>query len=462
MTTGRTGELWEIGPFSSYRYGKYRTRFWAGQDAISANTPRKSYPTVASMPGPKALRAQLTDMRDKLSDLRRRLRKARKDPARDDAYSALSWEYYSLREKYELAKKQEVKRRVDESVERKRLRRLLPPKPYTMTATRSSMPGLYAWHPSWGVSNPEELVSAGSEDYFPPLSQYEVKQNIRNSMMEKIFRKAYGSGFNPLVFLAEGRQALDMIFNAAKSINNALDAVRRFNLRAACYHLMVPISGVKSRENWYRKNMSDRWLELQYGWLPLLGDVKAGAEFLAEAAENPLPFRDKIVVRKVYAEKQVLPVAQRGLAYFNSRMLVVQHQIIIYKFVKAPTGVGIYGVAETAWEKLPWSFIADWFVPIGNLLKSLKTANQISGTVVETVKVDAVYLEPTMGLGYVLRRQALPIGDTLEVTYMNRTVGTELNPLSSATAVADSISNLKEALSWRRAMNAVALITQRS
>lgn len=281
-------------------------------------------------------------------------------------------------------------------------------------------------------------------------------------MMEKIQRKAYGSGFNPLVFLAEGRQALDMIFNAAKSISNALQAVKLRNLRAACYHLMVPISGVKSRENWYRKNMSDRWLELQYGWLPLLGDVEAGAKFLAEAAENPQPFRDKIVVRKVYAEKQILPVSKRFSAYFNSRMLVVQHQIIIYKFVKAPTGVGIYGVAETAWEKLPWSFVADWFVPIGNLLKSLKTASQISGTVVETVKIDAIYLEPSLAGGYVLNRHMLPIGDTLQKTYMSRTVSTELKPLSSATAVADSISNLKEALSWRRAMNAVALITQRS
>lgn len=280
-------------------------------------------------------------------------------------------------------------------------------------------------------------------------------------MMKKLQRKAYGSGFNPLVFLAEGRQALDMIFNAAYSIRNALIAVRHGNLRAACYHLRVPPSSVRARESWRRKNTSDRWLELQYGWLPLLGDAEEGAKFLAEAVNQPYKYRDKLVARRVYSQEEVLGNPQ-GVAFFRKRMLIIQHQIIIYGYTKAPTGVGLYGVAETAWEKLPWSFVIDWFVPIGELLRSLKTANQISGTVVETVKINAVYLEPTMAPGYQLTGTRLPIGSTLEKTTLKRTVSEDLKPLSSTDAVLQSISNLKEAMSWRRAANAVALLTQRT
>lgn len=480
MTTGNTGEIWRIGPVSSYRYGDVRAVNWSGGDAIDATHPRSSYPKVSEALGPRRARANyaailaeidsLKKERDRLAGMLRRHARRERRGLKQDLHrirqkirrvrKALAY-VRLLREK---AIKDEVERRRRASEERRKFRRLLPPKPFTKTFYHQVTPGVIGRHTSWSKTIPDALFASGAADYFPVVNSTYVDklpQDQRNKLLAKLQRKAYGSGFNPVVFLAEGRQALDMIFSAATSIANALSAVRHGNLRAACFHLGVTPSGVRSRELWYKKEMSDRWLELQYGWLPLLSDVKEGAQFLAEAAEQPQKYRTKLVGRRVYAVYE----NYRGTEprYYASRVNIVSHQIIIYNFSKAPTGVGLWGVAEAAWEKLPWSFVCDWFVPVGELLRSLKTASQISGTVVETYKVDSVYLNPTsQGSGYTVRSTALPIGESLERTYMRRTVTDEVKPIQSTEAVLGSISNLKEAMSWRRASNAVALLTQRA
>lgn len=466
MTTGNTGEQWLIGPFSSYRYGNVRFSNWSGQDAITPTTPRSSYPLVKDMPGPTAAQARLNRIQEDIEavaklppgpDRRKRLqalKRMRKHAIRDLASS-------KDRERQIRAEQRALRRA--QSAELRRRRRLLPPKPYTKAVTHRVTPGVVGRHSSWGSGIPDQLFAAGAESLFSPLSvtMANLPQEQRNKLLAKLQKKAYGSGFNPVVFLAEGRKALDMIFNAAYSIRMALDACRRGNLKAACYYLRVTPQGVRSRESWYNKEMSNRWLELQYGWLPLIKDVKDGAEFLAEAVNQPYKYRDKLVARKVYALHERSP--STSSRYYARRVITVQHQIIIYNYSKVANGVGFYGVAEAAWEVLPWSFVYDWFVPVGSLLASLKTASLISGTVVETVKLNAIYLEPTSyGSGYVVKSTMLPLGESQEEMYIKRTVAEDIKPLSSATAVKDSISNLKEALSWRRAANAVALLTQRA
>lgn len=479
MTIGNTGEIWRIGPFSKHRYGDMRSTSWSGGDAIDASHPRSSYPTVSEASGPKKARASIafvnTELeslkkdraliRQQLSTATRRERRGLKQALvklreRLSNVRARIAYHHALREK---AVKVELERRRLEKESRRKSRRLLPPKAFSKTYVHQVTPGIIGRHPSWSKNTPDQLLGQGAGDYFPPINSSwldKLPAMHRNKMLAKLQEKAYGSGFNPVVFLAEGRQALDMIFNGAKSIANALVAVRRGNLKAACFHLGITTSGIRSRELWYKKEMSNRWLELQYGWLPLLKDVEEGAKFLAESSQNPYQYRTKLVARRVFAHPE--NITSPAVRYYAQRMNIVSHQIIIYNFSKASTGVGLWGVAEAAWEKLPWSFVFDWFVPVGALLQSLKTASQLTGTIVETYKVDSVYLQPTCGSGYIVRSTALPLGESMERMYMRRTVAVELTPLTSAASVWNSTSSLKEAISWRRAANAVALITQRA
>lgn len=137
---------------------------------------------------------------------------------------------------------------------------------------------------------------------------------------------------------------------------------------------------------WLRKDMLrgdwlfDRWLELQYGWKPLLSDVLGACQHLAETelrADWP-PCTVKSVIRE--KDRVVTPLTESVniLKFDLEKIEDVEHKAMIrldFEPDLAPQGLaaelGITNPLELAWELLPWSFVADWFIPVGDYLSSL-------------------------------------------------------------------------------------------
>lgn len=109
------------------------------------------------------------------------------------------------------------------------------------------------------------------------------------------------------------------------------------------------------------------------------------------------------------------------------------------------------------WEKTPYSFIGDWFVPIGAYLQSMNTLTGIVGTFILSVKAEKI------GEGIQLNNaritSAIPqLGDNRQVTgYMYREVSQ--SPIVPKPL---SLARPGEALSKERTVNAIALIGSRA
>jgi hypothetical protein len=132
------------------------------------------------------------------------------------------------------------------------------------------------------------------------------------------------------------------------------------------------------------------WLEYTYGWKPLVSDVFAQAENLAHFLTQR-----QGVIREARASAKDLLVSIEKQPAVNSdwsKEKTVRSRVRISYTVryKCPTGspsfVDTFGLNNpliVAWELLPFSFVADWFIPIGDFLSGLTATSGLpfhSGT----------------------------------------------------------------------------------
>jgi len=127
----------------------------------------------------------------------------------------------------------------------------------------------------------------------------------------------------------------------------------------------------------------ETWLEYSYGWKPLLYDVYGHARALAETSVERAN-----VVRHVTGRSKTTSAKTVDSILVNSPLTGTDHYLkrrsddrrwveygVAYKLQAGETNVfsqfGIDNPMEVAWELVPFSFVADWFIPIGDYLKSL-------------------------------------------------------------------------------------------
>ncbi len=274
-------------------------------------------------------------------------------------------------------------------------------------------------------------------------------------LIGRLRTKVAGSSFNAGVFLGELKESLGTIRQASERIALALAAVSGGQLKLAAraltagttqYHL-VPKKIKASRD------ISDNWLQLQYGWLPLLGDVHDAAEFLAHQLNVGLQQRVTVSVTQYTGSfTNSSPGNILGPLDESTRVFYTRKSIIaLLKEVDVPQLSGLLDPLSVAWELTPYSLVADWFIPIGNWLSARGLQQSLSGTFVISEKRSATI----QGLRLNSANHASNPQDYWHrFGSFNRTVSYSL-PIPTPHLVP-----LSEAFSWKRAANAVALLTK--
>lgn len=199
--------------------------------------------------------------------------------------------------------------------------------------------------------------------------------NDRIKLVVKLGSKVRGHSFNPLVTLGEGRESLNMVLNAASRISSALINVKMGNFARAFNALNLgKVKGVSSR-----RTLSSNWLELQYGWVPLLSDIKAGAEAFASL------YNEEKSVYVVGMTKKGRIYSAPGYTCEGGAWAKQRMKVIVQRNNTSALSPSIIDPAIVAWELLPLSFVADWILPIGNYLEALDVVRSLEATYVTSV-----------------------------------------------------------------------------
>lgn len=308
----------------------------------------------------------------------------------------------------------------------------------------------YAVYPNGAEGLIFGFANAGnwrSRDLFDANDQLALVGKLKESMQ--------GSDFNLAVFLGEGHQTLELIADTASRLHKAYQAVRKGQLLKAANVLVPgttmrrgfpPVSPLRGKQ--LKNSLADYWLELQYGWLPLLGDAESAAQSLAHALNSPLQTSYRVSKTKKYKSTNVQDYGP-GFMQTTENIQSLQRSLIarISEHPSALAQLGLLNPEIVAWELVPFSFVADWFIPIGSYLEARGAASHMVGTFVTSDK--------RIGLVNLLSTNATVVtGSPPDYFYvsLDRTISTTLAvPLPT-------FKPLSKALSWKHCANSVALL----
>jgi hypothetical protein len=216
-------------------------------------------------------------------------------------------------------------------------------------------------------------------------------------------------------------------------------------------------------------NASQRWLELRYGWTPLMLE----AQGLLAAMTQPEELKVRQLARG-FDKSELRETFFRSLDYgaygvetfkFNvSRTANVRAYVLYEVALKGLQPLRDYGVLDipkAAWEIMTLSFVIDWFIPIGDWLQAITPKLGIN-TLAEGYTVENDYtvhrtvvshIEPTSGAQRWKRTGSVGRVDSYR-SYQKRRV--------TSLEVLKAIPPFNVRINVKRAIDAVALIIGRS
>ncbi len=225
-------------------------------------------------------------------------------------------------------------------------------------------------------------------------SQPGEKKLADSEAISKLLAAAKGAEFSLPVCLGEMRETVNMVLRTAQTLATSYRHLRKGRIVEAFRTVKMSDPNprvVKSFNRAYgndaRAAAANHWLQMQYGWKPLLNDVKNAAEQLAEINEDRkvgrVTSRSTLTTRNIGSYgTEVSPV---GTAHRHQ----VQHESIRYVWRFSPTelntlgSLGLLNPLSVAWELVPLSFVVDWMLPIGRYLEHLDVPlrfNHVGGT----------------------------------------------------------------------------------
>lgn len=192
-----------------------------------------------------------------------------------------------------------------------------------------------------------------------------------------------------LVNLAQGKQTWEMVAGRTMQLVRAYRALRKGNWRAFKKELILepgkPIKRFDPRRA--RSQPNSVWLEYTFGWSPCIADIYNAIEVF-ETQFPDLPVRgaaknfEHIKLynssRKLDTERYCVKRLRADLRINNPNLLLANQ-------------LGLLNPAAVVWDIIPFSFVVDWFLPVG---RYIATFNDQAGIQLlnQSTKTDAYAL----------------------------------------------------------------------
>ena len=175
----------------------------------------------------------------------------------------------------------------------------------------------------------------------------------------------------------ERKQLANLAASTINRIVTAYRALRRGNIPNALRAL-----GQRPRSRLRATDIGSQWLEIQYGWKPLLSDVYGVMQALKPADDRLLfsavgrgRWVDNRVTTRVSADKSQRRIDQ-GTNWRKARTKLdfsVSDSALL-----TASQLGLSDPATLAWELLPFSFVVDWFLPVGDYIAGLSALSGLT------------------------------------------------------------------------------------
>lgn len=166
--------------------------------------------------------------------------------------------------------------------------------------------------------------------------------------------------------------------NLALTIGEGRETARMFP-RGSIYKLLT--TARRAKREWLMnpsKKLSEVWLSYKYGWGPCLQDVYNYLKWTYDLPERGIPVRGRS--RTVWKENK--PVYDYGDPTPHCTLKGEQGRLCEVKIWLDVGNNSLYNTnritslnpLSIAWELVPLSFVADWFIDVGGYLQNMEAA----------------------------------------------------------------------------------------
>jgi len=202
---------------------------------------------------------------------------------------------------------------------------------------------------------------------------------LESRAVNKALNQLKNEKINLAVAFAERGETTELLLGTLHGLAKAARSLRNGDMRGVARGLALRRTPKSPRGS----NFSQKWLELQYGWRPLYSDV-FGAVAALHAADQDDPkrymttvtgrVRDQVTVRSKNLVNSNACWGGQSVSEEMEGCFVRLDYYLENPFLASLASLGITNPAVVLWERVPFSFVVDWFLPIASYLSGFDAA----------------------------------------------------------------------------------------
>lgn len=219
-------------------------------------------------------------------------------------------------------------------------------------------------------------------------------------LLSKLVQEWKNTDLNIGVSAAEGKESLGMVSDKLFGLYQAARAMRRGNLGGAIRHFNHPVPRrhrKRAAKQLSQGDVSGAWLSVHLGWVPMIQDVYAGLQY----SESDGGYG---IIRTPWIKGEVTCNSAGGSNAPIPRKLDYRSRLVCE--VRTPPQwydrLGLTNPALVAWELVPFSFVVDYFLPIGDSIEALSALRIDKGRIMRQDRITVTAVSPAKPKGALL------------------------------------------------------------
>jgi len=266
------------------------------------------------------------------------------------------------------------------------------------------------WRRFVTVGSPAEVVIDLTGDYyiskdmvigtaFDPDPGYD---NMVDKSVTSALNSLNGSDAGAGADLGQTRKTIDEFAVLASKFAQTFLALRRGNFKQA-YKALVGLTG-KHQTASASHGIAGLWLAFIYGVKPLMQDLYELYKTYDEFMQKPQLIKGHGKGMSDYSYSGSSDRYNwKGKVSSTARTVLIAK--VTNRYLHALNEAGLTNPIDIAWELLPWSFVFDWFIPVGQTLQAMTASVGLESeggwtTVHQTNELDVFHNVDYTGYGY--------------------------------------------------------------
>lgn len=202
-----------------------------------------------------------------------------------------------------------------------------------------------------------------------PQSQFDLiwTANEELELLAKLIAEVNSHSFNMGVSLAEVDKLAETVTSTVRNLVGGIGDLASMRLVNFVRRFGAEPPSRKKRKRLTTQDVSGRFLEMRYAWAPTIADVYEAAKAFEAISNGPRKVKFK-------ASRRIRRQTWYGTNYCRVPQTIEvrrAYRVLMREEVGFQAQLGLSHPGSILWERLPWSFVIDWFLPIGTYLSVL-------------------------------------------------------------------------------------------